>query len=217
MLEAVGFDLDGTLFDDRQYARAGLQNAGYRLETVVGTDLSDELVEAYFERGIREGTFDVVLDEHDLPASLVPDLVAAYHDNDADLEPYPGTVRTLETLGDRYRLGLVTGGHNGRDKLDRLGLTEYFGAVVTTAKQSCTKREPEPFRAMIDALDVAATATVYVGDRHELDCRIPNRLGMRTIRVETGQWPVEGSTNDAHPEAIVDSIREVPDAVAAIG
>lgn len=216
MLRAVGFDLDGTLFDDRQYARAGLEAAGARVAQATGTDLTAALLTAYFDRGIREGTFDVVLDEHDLPSSLVPDMVEAYHDNDAVLTPYPATVSTLSALADSYRLGLLTGGTNGREKLTRLGLADRFDAVVTTADRDCSKRESDPFVELAEELGVAADGMAYVGDRPELDSRVPNRLGMYTIRVRTGQWPITDPAKDARPDVVVDSIGDVPDALQAI-
>ena len=213
MPQAIGFDLDGTLFDDRQYARAGLKNAGARLESRVGVDLTDALLAAYFERDIREGTFDTVLREHDLSTEYVPAFVDAFHGNEAELDPYPGTRSTLAHLGDTAELGLLTGGTNGRAKLDRLGLTAYFDAVVTTADGEATKREPAPFETLAADLGVTASEMAYVGDRPALDCQVPNALGMTTIRVRTGQWTIEDQPARARADAVVDSIADVPGAL----
>jgi len=210
MLRAVGFDLDGTLFDDRQYVRAGLERAAKELESVAGVDLSEEFREAYFDRGIREGTFDVVLEEHDVPQRFVPTLVEAYHDNDADLTPYPGADRILDDLAESYALGLVTGGHNGTDKLDRLGLSEYFDAVVVTSDAEYSKHEPDPYLRVLRSLDVSPEETVYVGDRPELDFRQPNRLGMYTVRVQTGQYAAQDTTDDTRPNAVVPALEDLP-------
>lgn len=210
MIEAVYFDLDGTLFDDRQYVRAGLQRAGKALSAQTDVDLTDEFLEAYFEREVKEATFDTVLAEHDLPLGLVPTLVDAYHDNDADLDPFPEAVEAVETLADRYKLGIITGGRNGRDKLRRLGFQTYFDIVIVTSESGTSKRKADVFETALDALDVSADEAVYVGDRPALDFPQPNRLGMTTVRVKTGRYMNAEATGDAHPNKTIESLQELP-------
>ncbi|WP_157971733.1 HAD family hydrolase [Halorussus litoreus] len=210
MVTAVGFDLDGTLFDDRQYVRAGLKAAARALESRTGVDAREDLLKAYFRRDIREGTFDHVLDARDLSPDLVPELVAAYHDHDDDLVAYPETVPVLESLDD-YRLGLLTGGTNGGEKLERLAIASYFDAVVVTADGDATKRDPEPFRELCDALDVEPSEMAYVGDRPELDFARPNDLGMYTVRVMKGQYAdVAPESDPEEPDATIDSLAALP-------
>lgn len=217
MVHAVCFDLDGTLFDDRQYVRAGLRHAGAHLETLAGVDLTDELVDAYFERGVTEGTFDTVLAERGLSQEHVPELVDAYHANDGELEPFDDVERVLEELTDSYELGLITGGRNGRDKLRRLGLEEYFETVLVTSGRSDSKRDSAPFESVLDDLGVDPTAAAYVGDRPELDFPQPNRLGMLTIRVETGRYATAEATGSATPDETVPSLGALPAVLARRG
>lgn len=213
MIEAVYFDLDDTLFDDRQYVRAGLRRAGEELEARTGVDLTDELLEAYFELGIQERTFDAVLAEHDLPPELVSTLVDAYHGNEADLEPFPGAVETIESLARRYELGVITGGRNGQAKLRRLGLDDHFDPVIVTAEHGTSKRTPQPFEAALEALNLAADEAAYVGDRPSLDFPHPNRLGMWTVRVRTGRYAHLTACGDERPDVTVDALPAVPDAI----
>lgn len=213
MTEAVYFDLDGTLFDDRQYVRAGLREAGEALLAKTGVDLTDEFLEAYFDRGIKESTFDTVLDEHNLPAELVPKLVDAYHDNEADLTPFPEAVEVVETISRKYQLGIVTGGRNGRDKLCTLGLSDYFDIVLVTPEMGTSKRQADIFETALEVLDVSADEAVYVGDRPTLDFPQPNQLGMTTVRVKTGRYAEAEGTGDARPDITINSLRELPEAL----
>lgn len=214
MTDAVYFDLDGTLFDDRQYVRAGLQNAGTMLAAETGTDLTDELIDAYFERGITESTFDTVLAEHDLPVELVPDLVDAYHTNSAGLSCFPGTTDILETLAETYKLGIITGGRNGHGKLSQLGLSQYFDTVFVSPEFGTSKRSPEIFEAALESLGVTADAAIYVGDRPSLDFPQSNKLGMTTVRLKNGRYMNAEATGDAQPDIVLDSIVELPDVLA---
>lgn len=217
MVRAVCFDLDGTLFDDRQYVRAGLREAARVVEAETGVAVEEELLDAYFRREIQEETFDHVLAEKDLPVELVPDLVDAYHDHDADLDPYPEVRAVLDRLDDRYDLGLLTGGTNGRTKLDRLGLAEYFDAVVVAPARDLTKRETESFRILLDSLGVEASETVYVGDRPSVDFPIPNDLGMTTVRVAVGRYAeVPPETPGETPDVTVEDLQDLPEVISAI-
>ena len=210
MPQAVCFDLDGTLFDDRQYVRAGLESAGEAVVKLAGVDLSAAFEAAYFERDIRTETFDVVLEEHDLPTSYVPELVEAYHNNSAPLTPYLGTEAALSTLADEYALGLITGGRNGAEKLERLGLDDYFDCVLVTSGRPYSKHDPDPFERVHDTLGVPFEASVYVGDRPALDFAQPNRLGMRTVRVTTGQYDDVDATGMAEPDVTIQSVNDLP-------
>ena len=210
-VEAVCFDLDDTLFDFEQYVRAGLLEAADRVLARTGRRFHDEILELYFEEGVTEGTFDRLVERHDLPAALVPDLVEAYHDHRGPLEPYPEAEAVLARLRDRYPLGLVTDGRNGRGKLGRLGLEGYFDAVVVTHDRDFAKPADEAFEAVAAGLGVEPTAAVYVGDHPELDVVGPKRLGMGTVRVRRGRFAELPSRDDAPPDVEVDRLEAVVD------
>jgi len=215
-VRAVCFDLDGTLFDDRQYARAGLERGAAELERRTGVDLTAELLEAYFGRGIRAATFDVVLSEAGLPADHVPALVTAYHDGDGTRVPYPDAEATLAALGADYDIGVITGGTNGREKLSRLGLDAYVDERIVTAGRDESKRDAAPFTEMATRLGVPHESVVYVGDRPALDFPQPNRLGMATVRLRRGHYATATASGDAVPDIEVDSLRGVRTAVARL-
>lgn len=216
MVSVVCFDLDGTLYDDRQYVRAGFEEAARLLEAETGERLYDEFVAAFFDRGVRERTFDAVLESRGLSTDRVPELVAAYHGHAAELEPYPDARAALDELGARYDLAVLTGGRNARSKLDRLGLDRYFDAVVVTAGESVTKRDAEPFRDVLASLSADPADAVYVGDRPDLDFPRPNDLGMDTVRVRRGTFADAPADGPAEPDATVETLAALPDAIAAL-
>ena len=206
---AVCFDLDGTLFDDRQYVRAGLESAGAAFAERTGVDLTAAFLEAYFDADRTAATFDAVLAERGYPLDAVPDLVDAYHAQDAPLVPYPDAEPTLAALDGSYALGVVTGGRNGHSKLRRLGLADYFDVVVVTAGDGPSKRDPEPFETALADLGVAAGEAVYVGDRPWLDFPQPRALGMSTVRVRRGQYATRDAT-DVPPDVTVERLDDLP-------
>lgn len=216
-IESVCFDLDDTLFDYRRYARAGLRAAADRLAERTGTRHHEELLEIYFEEAITEGTFDVLLERHGLPADLLEELVDAYHDAGGSLTPYPETDPVLSRLEDRYRLGLVTDGRGGRAKLRRLGLEEYFEAVLVTPTIGRTKHDPVVFERVLSELSVPAESTVYVGDDPRVDFRVPNEFGMRTVRLRRGRYTdLEPPEPEAAPDREIRRLEKLPAVVSAM-
>lgn len=205
-VEAVCFDLDDTLFDFTQYVRGGLLEAADRVWVHTGRRLHDELLSLYFEEGVTEGTFDRLLERHDLPSSLVPELVEAYHAHQYPLEPYPEAEAVLSRLGRRYDLGLLTDGRNGRVKIDRLGLADYFDAVVVAHDHEFGKPDVEAFARIADRLDVEPESTIYVGDDPERDIDGANRLGMVTVRLRRGRYASHPGLDDALPDVEIEDL-----------
>lgn len=217
MRRAIGFDLDGTLFDDRQYVRQGLDAAAASLRDAIGRDLRDSFHEAYFERGVRDRTFDVVCAEHDVAPEYVPELVEAYHAAGGPLDPAPGAESVLATLGEELEIGVLTGGRNGRSKLERLGLDRYVDAVVVAPDRGLSKRDREAFVTFYDELGVPPAESVYVGDRPDLDLAWPAELGALTVLVRGSRWDVETGAETVDPSLVIDRLAELPTALETRG
>jgi putative hydrolase of the HAD superfamily len=89
-------------------------------------------------------------------------------------------------------------------------MTTAFDVVVLsdTLGRECRKPHPAPFRAALDLLEVDVDAAVFVGDRPDKDVMGAVGVGMRVVRVRTGEYR-------AQPD-LVGTWASVPDVVAAI-
>lgn len=210
-VEAVCFDLDDTLFDFTQYVRAGLAAAADHVEEHAGKTLHEELHALYFEEGVTDGTFDVLAERHGVDEALIPELVEAYHGSTGVLTPYERAEHVLSALEPAYRLGLVTDGRNGRRKLERLGLADYFEAVCVAPEHEATKLEEMPFLHVVEALDVQPERTVYVGDNPRTDFPVSNALGMTTVRLRRGRFVDREPDDDEDevPDVTIDRLEEL--------
>lgn len=211
-VRAVCFDLDDTLFDYHDYARAGLRAAADRLEERTDRSHLDELERLYFDDSVTEGTFDHLVERNDLDPDLVDGLVEAFHEPTTPLDPYPETECVLDRLEDRYDLGVVTDGRGGREKLDRLGIDDYFDAVVVTPEFGGSKHGRAAFDAVLSTLGCDPGATVYVGDDPRVDFRIPNDLGMGTVRLRRGRYAdLDPEGDDAAPDVEIETLAGLPE------
>lgn len=216
MIQAVCFDLDGTLYDDRQYIKAGLNEAAMYLKLETGKDLEDELKSIYFDESEYSKAFDILLERNNLSESYIPEMISAYHNNDADLSLYDNTLSTLEKLEQRYKLAIITDGKNGYEKICRLGIESFFDEIFVTADYSLSKKKSEPFKKVIDTLSVEADKTAYVGNHPIVDVHHPNQLGMTTIRIKTGIQSDKDFNKDVTPDLEINNICELPDVLQHI-
>lgn len=205
---AVCFDLDDTLYDYHEYAKAGLAAAADLVHRRSGKRVHGDLLSAYFDPNVDAGTFDVLLESYDFPSLSVDDLVDAFHeDARGSLDPYPETEHVLDSLASQHALGLITDGRGGHSKLDRLGIREHFDSVLVTHDHGRSKHERGVFEDVLADLDVHPTRATYVGDDPRVDFRVPNELGMTTVRLRRGRYvDLEPEDDAAAPDYEIGSL-----------
>jgi HAD superfamily hydrolase (TIGR01549 family) len=121
-----------------------------------------------------------------------------------------GAREVLRVLRGRYRLGLVTSGSRGRvePQVRRFRLQTAFSAFICHEDTRYRKPHPEPLRAALRQMRVAAGTAVYVGDAPE-DIEMARRAGARAIGV-LGPFPTERRLRAARPDALLESLAELP-------
>jgi putative hydrolase of the HAD superfamily len=188
--QAVVFDLDDTLFPERDFVLSGFRAVAEW--SSVHLDIPAELAFAelreYYEAGIRGNTFDRWLTQHHIPAeSMTSKLVRVYRDHTPMLTPFPEVVPLLTRLGKSYRLGLVSDGDLGvqQRKFKALQLAELFDAVIfsDTWGRQAWKPSHQPYLAVLSNLDANPERSVYIGDNASKDFLGARQLGMFTIQI----------------------------------
>lgn len=217
-LEAVGFDLDYTLWDQDAFAdtffRAIARDVGGRLGCGA----------ARVARAFREARMRLTLGHPRLfdqallglgveDPVLVAELVERYHRHRPPMVPYPGAREVLGDLAARgVALFLVTDGHSDtqRYKVEALGIGGPFGARVFTGDLPPALRKPSPFPFLLACrrLGVAPRACAYVGDHPLLDIQGPRNLGMLAIGVPTGPF---AALPGPRPDLRLGDLRELGD------
>ena len=214
-IRAVVFDLDDTLFLERNYVRSGF--------VAVGEYLSDQTCRrAVFERwmwrrfvsGRRDGIFDALDDRFSLGLGRkgIGEIVSVYRRHRPDIRPCRGVEAMLSRLRSlRLKLGLLSDGFMPaqRLKLEAVGLEKHFHKVIFTEQmgRSAWKPSPRGFESIRRALSVPHAECVYVADNPAKDFLAPNGLGWLTI-----QWRRVGQVHadkpapqDGRPKRIVRS------------
>jgi putative hydrolase of the HAD superfamily len=189
MIRGVVFDLDDTLYPEREFVRSGLAASAAWLEREHGVAGLFEEAWPRFAAGERGRLFDHALERlgHAAPPELIAELVAVYRAHEPAIALAPDIVRLLDRLHVRGPLALLTDGYHvaQQQKVKALGLARWCRPIVCTDAfgRAHWKPSPKGFLAIQDALGLAPQELVYVADNPAKDFRAPRALGWCTIRL----------------------------------
>jgi putative hydrolase of the HAD superfamily len=199
-VDAVIFDLDGTLFDHAAAAHDGV--AAWLSQH--GHAVTDELIERWFEAEERffaawnRGEFDwqgqrrarvrEMLGHLDLEVGDDPALDASfaiYLDSyERAWRAFDDAAPTLQALASAgLRTAVLTNGADAqqRAKLAACGLGPLTGPLFSSDAIGVAKPDPRAFLCVCDALGLPPERALHVGDRHDLDVLAAEHAGLRAV------------------------------------
>lgn len=195
-VEAVIFDLDDTLYDQREYL-AGAWEAVAEAAGEQGADSGSLLIclnEVADEGSGRGKIIDRALLRCGAKNIEVAPLVATFLDYRPErLSFFPGVATMLAELNQAaIPVAVVTDGALATQeaKIAALGLRKYVNVIVMSDSfgREFRKPHPRPMLAALAGLGVAAGSAVVVGDRPDKDVAAATAAGIRAIRVRTGEY-----------------------------
>ncbi|SEV86588.1 putative hydrolase of the HAD superfamily [Austwickia chelonae] len=209
----VVFDIDGTLMDHAESARAGLQ----RWVTSLGHTMNHDIAQAWTaaERrhftDWRDGRITFAEQRRRRLRDILPLLGEPVEtDNDLDeafegylqayeaaWQPYPDVARSLASLqGKSFRLAVLSNGNDAqqRKKLSVIGVADAFPDVLTAESLGVAKPRPAAYERAAAALTIPPAQCLYVGDDYDLDVLAARAAGWQAIHLDrTGQHREEGA------------------------
>jgi len=221
MLKAVIFDLDNTLVDfmlmKKQAVDAAInamRDAGLKLST---DEIRQRIDQIYNERGIEfQSVFDELLyrEFSKIDHKILSAGVIAYRRaREAALVPYPHVTMTLIELSKmQLKLGVVSDAPSKEAwlRLSYLNFHHLFDAVVTFDDTGVRKPNPEPFRKVLEMLQIEPGEALMVGDWAERDVLGAAQVGMKTVFARYGNT---FGTEISNANYDIDDITQVIDIV----
>jgi putative hydrolase of the HAD superfamily len=187
----VVFDIDDTLYLERDYVRSGLRAAGVWAGRALGvTGLADQAWRA-FESGVRGNIFDVALANCgcEVTAEAITQLVACYREHVPDIKLLDDARTCLDLLNVSAEIvvAVVTDGPlaSQQAKARSLGLSTWSQHMIFTEALGLEFGKPNPgaFELVEQRLGISGDRCAYVADNPIKDFAGPRQLGWRTIRV----------------------------------
>lgn len=216
------FDLDDTLYPERQFALSGFAAAGRWAEAALGISGLAADMTLLLDQGHLGELFRTALaakmPEH-TPEHLAA-LVEAYRNHEPELSLFEDAVWALSHFGGRANLGLITDGTHSVQarKVQALGIAPHFRQIVYThalGGREFSKPHPKSYEVVERALAGEGARLVYVGDNPSKDFIVPNARGWISIMV---QRPEARRIHEravvapgGAPQHTVRSLRELPE------
>lgn len=203
----VIFDLDDTLYSEKQYVQSGFKTVAKFLGDV---SLADKLW-GYFENG--KPPIDELLNELGC-IERKEECLIAYREHDPDITLYDGVTDLIFKLKNKgIKTGIITDGRASgqKKKLQALGLDTIVDDIIITDELGGIQfRKPcdISFRIMQRKWQIPFEQIIYIGDNRNKDFLAPNQLGMRSIYFDNkdGLYSNNTVTDENRIETINDII-----------
>lgn len=207
--QSLLIDADDTLWENHAYFLEVLaafldlmEERGHRREQVLHTIRGLELHRTA-GRGYGSGNFarSLVDTVTFYEGTVSPGLQDELHGwgrwiHDHPVEVFPGVAGTLEALGLRHELYLVTKGDRLEQagKLERSGLSRWFQAV-----EILPEKDVNGYRSLVDRHGLPGSATWMVGNSPRSDILPARDAGLRTVYIPHRTLPEFEAAPLEHP------------------
>lgn len=220
----VAFDLDDTLYKERDFVMSGYRAVARKLAEVNTAFNYDEMVHVMANAPLNP--FDSLAEylfNRSIQQSLnhnydIPWMVATYRNHFPDISA-DNAVAVIEQLSEAgYKVGLITDGRTvtQTNKIKALGLDRLIPADNFSISETIggEKYTPLPFERMMK-LNPDVRHFIYVGDNPMKDFLWPNRLGWTTIQlIDNGRnvhsQQVSLPSDDYRPQYRIKSLKALP-------
>lgn len=182
-LEAVIFDLDDTLYGEKEYVRSGYRAVAKCISQV---EMAEKKLWDAFEQG-KPAIDEVLKVEGIYTEDIQQRCLNTYRHHVPKIHFYEGVVEMLKQLcNSGLKIGIITDGRpeEQRAKIKALNLDGYVDEIIITDELGgTTYRKPceAAFKCMQRRLNIEPSKMCYVGDNIKKDFIAPEKLGMRTI------------------------------------
>jgi putative hydrolase of the HAD superfamily len=221
-MKALVFDLDDTLYLEREYVYSGFQHVARYIADKTGLVSGDAVwrtLKETFEQGIRGRNFNLLFDKWPEIGSFltVSDLVLAYREHCPEIRFQAGMETLLADIrGSGILLGVISDGPlvAQRQKAKALGLAAKFDEIVFTDfwGKEFWKPSERAFAFLEAKWNLSPSEMVYIGDNPKKDFFPGKRRGWMTMRLRIlgqEQFALEPASHEFAPDMVFHSVENL--------
>jgi putative hydrolase of the HAD superfamily len=199
LIQAVFFDLDGTLYDRDaavlQTAHSQFEAFRWDLGNVTQSVFVERLVALDAHGHNRTPRLHHVLAEELGFSSMVADGLETHFRSNfpKSCRLSPDTLATLKTLRTRgLKVGMITNGPTYWQtlKIESMGIAPLFDAILISGSEGIEKPDPRIFARAVERCGVTASESMFVGDHPEADILGAKAAGLVPIWKRMAYWSV---------------------------
>ena len=233
LIQAVLFDLSGTLKRSRKRTASERQQTLAALSGLLGVQLAPEEWDRRLTERARdykrwaEATLNELPEEDlwtkwmlpDLPEEIVRPAAVELHRlwrrarSEPEMLPQADVV-VAELFRRGYRLGLISntsGRTTAPDLLAEFGIKHLFESIVVSTEHGRRKPDPRPFEVALQSMEIRPEGCAYVGNRRDTDLEGARRAGFGMVvllrRPETSG--MDPRAEEAGPDRWIDGLEEL--------
>lgn len=205
-IEAIIFDLDGTLIDSVSDLAASVN---FTLKSLGLAERSVEEIRSFVGDGVQKLIVRSLGDTHqDRKSDALKIFMQHYGEHLTDSTTlYDGVMSTLATLHADFHLAVLTNKSEGfsRKILHALGLAHYFEAVIGGDSLPVKKPDPAAVYYLAAKWNIRPDRMVMVGD-HATDIQTGINAGCKTVFLTNGIGEARGLV----PDFVIRGLAELP-------
>jgi len=183
------FDIDDTLYLERDYVQSGFQAVGAWFQQEFEIEKFADRCWSLFDSGVRGNIFDQAIESVGQGGvhGLVEQLVAVYRAHRPSISLLPDARATLDYLHQHAQLALISDGplRVQENKIRTLGLDAYVDLILLTDRWGREDWKPSErsYREVEKRLRLQGKDCLYVADNPHKDFVAPRSLGWQSVRV----------------------------------
>jgi putative hydrolase of the HAD superfamily len=181
------FDIDDTLYLERDYVRSGFKAVGRWAAKRIHVEDFAERCWSSFLSGQRGSIFDEVLREFGKQptAELVSTLVEVYRTHTPTIALAADASEALGSISRTASIAVVSDGPavSQSRKVKALGLGSFTSSIILTEILGTEFRKPHPRAFELVSRCLPASVYLYIADNPLKDFAAPKQLGWITVRV----------------------------------
>lgn len=216
MLKAVIFDLDDTLYPEKQFVMSGFNLVSNYISDKYDFeyDLVFNILKNDFENGLRRKNFNTLLEKLKIKNLSLYKLIQCYREHKPSLSLYSDAETLLNEIKDKFKLGMITDGHiiTQNNKIEALEIKDYFDTIIINdISQGMSKKKQQPFITALKALKVDSESAIYVGDNPLKDFVKAKKMGIMTIRIKRdyGEYSNINVSKDYEADYVVSDLLKI--------
>jgi putative hydrolase of the HAD superfamily len=191
-IKALLFDLDDTLYNEKQYVQSGFAKVAEFIEgkIKIDKDLFYKILIKIYNEGIRGNIFNLTLEKENIifDEERICLMVKVYRGHIPKIKLDRGIRSLLIKLRGIYSLGIITDGYFEvqKKKVQALKLEELFDSIIYTDEYGKEYWKPNVlgYKLALKELDnILPVEAVYIGDNPYKDFIGAKKMGMLTVRI----------------------------------
>ncbi|USK31662.1 HAD family hydrolase [Bacillus sp. F19] len=190
MIKAIVFDMDDTLYLEKDYVFSGFNHIDNWLKYEFQVEGFSKIAINLFESGENKLVFNKTLDylKVTYDDKFIQQMIKLYRSHTPIIKLCEDTKWLFDKLNNKVKLGLISDGYYEAQskKVAALGLNQIIETIILTDTLGREQWKPSkvPYEVACNELQVAHNECIYIGDNEKKDFITAKKLGWTTVHVE---------------------------------